>query len=140
MGMKQDISDVRLRNTLLLFESFKEQVAPGSPDLHGLEKAFAKQLGISRSYWSQLKSDKGEKNIGDVLARRFERGIGMPMSWLDKVHADTPLLPGSLNIAAQSEAEADFLRAAQAIFRQRPGAAKRWIKTCHEESPARVPR
>lgn len=131
--MATDIAELRLRNTYLMLELFKEQVAPGSPDLHGLEKAFALNLGISSSYWSQLKSDKGNKNIGDKLARQFERKFRFPMGWLDKVHKDAPVLPGSLTVLANTEAEADFLRAAQAIFRRKPGLAKAWVREMDPE-------
>ena len=62
--MKLRLTDIRLQNTLWLFEAFRQQVAPGDVAVRGLDKAFAGQLGVSPSYWAQVKSADNPKNIG----------------------------------------------------------------------------
>ena len=78
-----DLADVRLANTLALFEQLKTStiVGPAGDDLKGLDARFAEQLRISPSYWSQLKSRN--RQIGETLARHFESLCGKPLGWLD---------------------------------------------------------
>ena len=85
--MPRDIADVRLENTLLLYTEFlRERLgAAVDPRKATLEAPFAKQLRISPSYWSQLKSRN--RQIGETLARQFERLCGKPLGWLDADHA-----------------------------------------------------
>ena len=67
-----DLADIRLANTLSLFDAFKNEtvVGPAGDDLKGLDARFSEQLRISASYWSQLKSRN--RQIGETLARQFE--------------------------------------------------------------------
>jgi len=85
--MARDIADVRLDNALLLYTEFmRERVgAAVDPRKATLAAPFAKQLRISPSYWSQLKSRN--RQIGETLARQFERLCGKPLGWLDTDHA-----------------------------------------------------
>ena len=78
-----DIADIRLANTIALFEEFKNTtvIGPAGDDLKGLEARFAEQLRISASYWSQLKSRN--RQIGETLARQFEVNCGKTRGWLD---------------------------------------------------------
>lgn len=78
-----DLADIRLANTIALFEAFKNTtvIGPAGDDLKGLEARFAEQLRISASYWSQLKSRN--RQIGETLARQFEANCGKSRGWLD---------------------------------------------------------
>lgn len=85
--MPRDIATVRLDNTLLLYTEFMRARLGSSVDPRKamLEAPFAKQLRISPSYWSQLKSRT--RQIGETLARQFERLCNKPHGWLDIDHA-----------------------------------------------------
>lgn len=75
-----DLAQTRRRNALALFQDFAERaLAAGAPP-KGLEQAFAAQMEISPSMWSQLKRSRP---IGDKLARQFEHHAGQPPGWLD---------------------------------------------------------
>ena len=85
--MPRDIADIRLDNALMLYTEFmRERLgAAVDPRKATLEAPFAKQLRIAPSYWSQLKSRN--RQIGETLARQFERLCGKPPGWLDTDHA-----------------------------------------------------
>lgn len=73
----------RRQNLLQLFQIYaEEQVRRGSPP-KGLEQAFAQQLQISPSMWSQIKSSRP---VGDKLARQVEAACARPPGWLDEPH------------------------------------------------------
>jgi hypothetical protein len=79
-----NITVTRRTNVLALFHLHTERaVAAGAPP-KGLEQAFAAQLQISPSMWSQIKS---ARPIGDKLARQIERHCGKPAGWLDEARA-----------------------------------------------------
>jgi hypothetical protein len=81
--MAKNIADVRLGNALLLYTEFvRERLGSAiDPRKITLEAPFAKQLRISPSYWSQLKGRN--RQIGETLARQFEKLSGKPHGWLD---------------------------------------------------------
>lgn len=61
---------------------------------HEAEKAggiskLADTLDKERSQISQLIGKKPKANIGEGLAREFERKLGLPLYWLDKDHSNT---------------------------------------------------
>lgn len=73
----------RRANAVSLFQRFAEaQMRAGVPP-KGLEQAFAQQLQISPSMWSQIKSSRP---IGDKLARQIEVACATPAGWLDEDH------------------------------------------------------
>jgi hypothetical protein len=77
-------------NALSLFQRFAEtQMRAGVPP-KGLEQAFAQQLQISPSMWSQIKSSRP---IGDKLARQIEVACATPAGWLDEDHPPQGLSP-----------------------------------------------
>lgn len=123
------LAQIRLVNTLWLFEAFRQQVAPGTIAVRGLDKAFAAQLGISASYWAQIKSTGHPKNIGLNLARQFERKFHMPMGWLDKELSDKQPARLSLQFEAADADEFAFLQAASRVYRQRPSLANAWVQS-----------
>jgi hypothetical protein len=124
----KELNEIRLANTLRLFEAFCEQIAPGSPDLRGLDKAFALNLGISPSYWAQIKSPKRLKGIGPNLARQFERKFTLSPGWLDKDNGDAPVMePPKYAVDVATVEEKEFLEAALKLFRHNPVAASNLI-------------
>ena len=81
---------IRRRNALGLFQQFAEsQMRVGVPP-KGMEQAFAAQLQISPSMWSQIKSSRP---IGDKLARQIEAACQHPAGWLDEERAPQGLTP-----------------------------------------------
>jgi hypothetical protein len=81
-----DLAPIRLANALLLFDEFVQQAArnPDSATLRGLEGRFAERLQIQPSYWSQIKGRS--RQIGERLARQFERCMHKPFGWMDVRH------------------------------------------------------
>jgi hypothetical protein len=76
-----NITRTRRQNALALFQHHAERAMAAGSAPKGLEQAFAAQLEISPSMWSQLKSSRP---IGDKLARQIERHCGKPGGWLDE--------------------------------------------------------
>jgi hypothetical protein len=81
-----DLAQIRLDNALALFDEFVQQAArnPDAATLRGLEGRFAERLQIQPSYWSQIKSRS--RQIGERLARQFERCMHKPFGWMDVRH------------------------------------------------------
>jgi len=99
--MPRPVADLRLDNTLLLYTEFvRERLgAAVDPREATLEGPFAEQLRISPSYWSQLKGRN--RQIGETLARQFERLCGRPLGWLDEEH------PAEAQATAEAPRNAD---------------------------------
>ena len=125
--MKNDLYLLRLRNTLWLFHAYKQQIAPGAPDLRGLDRSFAAYLGLSPSYWTRMKGPNPLKNIGDLLARKIERKFHLPVGWLDKDREVSPGMPRQAPTTGDSLDELGFLQAALEIYRARPNEAIDWV-------------
>ena len=53
-------------------------------DRHGSQAAVAQRIGTDRSYLSQIVSPKGNRNVGDALARRIEAAFNLASGWLDE--------------------------------------------------------
>jgi hypothetical protein len=86
-----DIARIRFQNTSFLLEEFARS-RNGLDELRGIETQFALHLGISKNYWSALKT--GKRQIGSILARQFEARVGKPVNWLDQERQNpTRLLP-----------------------------------------------
>jgi len=82
----QDLAQVRLDNALALFEEFVRATArhADAATLRGLEGRFAERVQIQPSYWSQIKNRS--RQIGERLARQFERLCHKPTGWMDQRH------------------------------------------------------
>lgn len=82
-----DVARVRLTNALHLFDEFVQATvrSADAATLRGLERRFAERLLIQPSYWSQIKA--GSRQIGERLARQFERQCKKPVGWLDQDNA-----------------------------------------------------
>jgi len=99
-----DATVARRQNVLALFQAFAEQSLAAGATPKGLEQAFAAQLEISPSMWSQIKSSRP---IGDKLALQIERLGGKPKGWLDETREADVVTP----------AEKAFLELALAAWR-----------------------
>ncbi len=72
-----DIKQIRKQNLLLLIKE------------SGGRKLFGEKTGKSEAQISQLLSNsKTSRNIGDRLARDFERSCAKPAGWMDTVHGN----------------------------------------------------
>lgn len=118
--MLKPIADLRLDNTLLLYTEFVRERLGSAVDPREvtLEAPFAGQLRVSPSYWSQLKSRN--RQIGETLARQFERLCGKPLGWLDEEHP------------AESQAATDGPRNADERF------LVQMLLTCYRANPQGV--
>jgi hypothetical protein len=76
-----DTTVTRRLNALALFQAYAERALALGASPKGLEQAFAAELEISPSMWSQIKSSRP---IGDKLARQIEQHQGKPTGWLDE--------------------------------------------------------
>ena len=76
-----DVARIRFRNTSYLLEEFARS-RTSVDELRGIETQFAQYLGITKNYWSALKT--GKRQIGSILARQFEVRAGRPTNWLDQ--------------------------------------------------------
>ena len=110
-----NITLVRRRNALALFQAWAETAVAGGAPPKGLEQAFAASLQISPSMWSQLKSSRP---IGDKLARQIESLCGKPAAWLDAEREQSGL----------SAAEQQFIGLALAAWRSSRPEARRALR------------
>lgn len=99
-----NLTITRRQNAVALFQDFAEKALAAGAAPKGLEQAFAAQLQISPSMWSQIKASRP---IGDKLARQIETLCGRAAGWLDEARAST----------APSAGESAFMALALAAFR-----------------------
>lgn len=72
----------------------------------GVARRFALDAGVEPNYVSRLFSanPRGQKRIGDDLARKWEARYGLPRGWMDSAHHATEQpISGSTNEAATDE-------------------------------------
>ena len=107
-----NITVLRRLNALALFQEYAtSKIAAGEP-AKGMEQAFAAQLEISPSMWSQIKSSRP---ISDKLARQIESHTKQPSGWLDEPRGS----------AQPDPAEERFVALARAAWRNSNAQAKR---------------
>jgi len=107
-----NITVTRRHNALALFQEYAAQkIAAGEP-AKGMEQAFAAELEISPSMWSQIKSSRP---ISDKLARQIESHTKRAAGWLDEPHGVEQL----------DAAEERFIELARAAWRSANAQAKR---------------
>lgn len=107
MSATRDLAAIRLDNALLLFDEFVRAAAakPDAATLRGLERRFAERLEIQPSYWSQLKGRS--RQIGERLARQFERLCRKPHGWMDVPHGADDDMPPAIDNASGSAPQDD---------------------------------
>lgn len=126
-----DAKSIRRQNLVALLRRFDTAAA------------FAKAVGTSAAYVSQILSAKIQAEIGDALARKIEKALDLPHGWMDVLHDDVekraedfttvPVVPWE-NLANWREI-VTALRNEDALQAQpAPGAAER-IKTTVQVGP-----
>lgn len=110
-----NITIIRRQNALALFQAWAEVAVSTGAAPKGLEQAFARELEISPSMWSQIKSSRP---IGDKLARQIEQHCGKPAGWLDEERESAGLTP----------AEQRFLALALQAWRAANSAGRRELR------------
>lgn len=113
--MSELLARRRRVNALALFQAFSERALAAGGAPKGLEQAFAAEIQVSPSMWSQLKSSRP---IGERLARQIEGHCGKPAGWLDVAHADDSPTP----------AERSFLELALAAYRATNAEGRRTLR------------
>ena len=105
----------RRTNALALFQAYAEKALAGGASPKGLEQAFAAEVEISPSMWSQIKSSRP---IGDKLARQIETHCGKAAGWLDETRDE----------ASQGPAERQFVELALVAWRSSNAAGRRALR------------
>ena len=122
-----NVTIARRNNALALFQAYAARsLAAGAP-AKGLEQAFAAEVEISPSMWSQIKSSRP---IGDKLARQIEKHCARPAGWLDEARADGSPTP----------AERQFVELALRAWRSSNAAGRRALRRHLSEIVAAAPR
>jgi len=103
-----DTSQIRYTNFASIFAKFKMEHAD-LPD-HGMLKAFAEELGMSQAYLSHIHTQR--KNIGARTARNIERGLNLPVGYMDS-------LPTTRPVSATAQEKA-FIQSCLTMYRQDP--------------------
>ena len=100
MSSTPDLAQIRFNNALTLFDEFVHNTIkhPDAATLRGLEGRFAEKVQIQPSYWSQIKSRS--RQIGERLARQFERLCNKPNGWMDLQRTPDALARGSMAAVA----------------------------------------
>lgn len=111
-----NITLVRRRNALALFQAHAAGVLAKGGSPKGMEQAFAGKLQISPSMWSQIKS---ARPIGDNLARQMETLCARPAGWLDEERASQDLSPS----------EKAFLELALTAWRSTNSAGRKRLRS-----------
>ena len=92
---KDAIFALRLKNLMALYQEFlRQQVVCGMPS-KGLERAFANQINVSASYWSQVKAGRP---LGNEITRKIEKNLSCEQGWLDQVHNELLPMNSHLNL------------------------------------------
>ncbi len=94
-----NITVIRRRNAVALFQAYAEKALTSGASPKGLEQAFAASLEISPSMWSQIKS---ARPIGDKLARQIEQHCGKAAGWLDEEREAQGLTQGEQQLLAMA--------------------------------------
>jgi hypothetical protein len=92
-----NLTVVRRNNVVTLFQQFAEEQMRAGVAPKGLEQTFARQLQVSPSMWSQIKSSRP---IGDKLARQIEVACRQDSGWLDVERASQGLTAGEQQFLA----------------------------------------
>lgn len=85
-----DIKEIRRRNLQALLNDYLFRNPKAG------KARFAEEIGIPPSQLSQLTSDRGIRNIGDVMARRIESSLALAHGWMDTQQWDLSTLTKAL--------------------------------------------
>jgi hypothetical protein len=83
----ENISDIR-RNNLEFLRSIAENHfrSKNNDDVKYTNQHFASYIGLSPSFYSQLKNPKLKPTFSESVARKIEMTVSLPKGWLDKDH------------------------------------------------------
>ncbi len=110
-----DVATIRFRNTQRLLDEFISSRS-GVEEVRGIETQFALHLGITKNYWSALKT--GKRQIGAILARQFEARCQKSPGWLDQAK------PSVARITPQNEEEWFAVGLLLSAYRAAPESTK----------------
>ena len=101
-----DLASIRFDNAMRLFDEFVRATVrqADAATLRGLERRFAERLQIQPSYWSQIKARS--RQIGERLARQFEKLCRKPAGWLDEPHDPVTSVGGDPTAGTATSASA----------------------------------
>lgn len=126
---RPDVASIRLDNAHALFDEFVRATVkhPDAATLRGLEGRFAERLQIQPSYWSQIKSRS--RQIGERLARQFERLCHKPPGWMDQPHdrdatGAAPPAPGPESMQPMDDDERFIVGLVLTYYRRHPQRAR----------------
>lgn len=111
--MPDNITQLRRANAQALYRAWAQARVAAGDGAKGLEQAFAAQIQVSASMWSQIKKDRP---ISDKLARQIEHHAARPAGWLDQPHEES---------GVPDSAEQHFLEVARAAWRGSNAKGKR---------------
>jgi transcriptional regulator with XRE-family HTH domain len=114
-----EIATVRFANTQRLLDEFVRSRS-GVDEVRGIETQFAARLGITKNYWSALKT--GKRQIGATLARQFEARFGKPAHWLDQAQP-----PASARVTPTNEDEWLVTGLVLMAYRSAPEATRQGV-------------
>jgi hypothetical protein len=119
----RDLAQIRFDNAMALFDEFVRATIkhPDAATLRGLDGRFAEQLLIQPSYWSQIKARS--RQIGERLARQFERRCRKPAGWLDEAHG-LSALPAQAADAPIDDDERFIVGLVLSYYRRHPERAR----------------
>ncbi len=132
MSSPLDLAQIRFDNALALFDEFVRNTIkhPDAATLRGLEGRFAERVQIQPSYWSQIKGRS--RQIGERLARQFERLCHKPNGWMDQVHTPgaSPAKPATVvdspsdSLAPRDDDERFIVGLVLTYYRRHPQRAR----------------
>lgn len=80
------IHDIRRANIKLLRDIAETDYKERNPGETYKDYMFAEYIGLSKSYYSQIKNPDLKPKISERIARTIEAEIELPVGWLDKDH------------------------------------------------------
>jgi phage repressor protein C with HTH and peptisase S24 domain len=92
------IKEIRLRNLLSLIHT---------SELTQYE--FARQIGCSAAYLSQIISEHNKRGMGDVLARNIEQHLNLYKGWMDILHNPMQRIPKTDQDPLSQPADAEII-------------------------------
>lgn len=84
--LMSEIHQIRRSNLNLLRTIAEADFKQQNPNDTYKDYMFADFIGLSKSYYSQIKNPESIQNISERTARAIEKQIELPTGWLDKNH------------------------------------------------------
>lgn len=100
MVLGMETKEIRRQNMLDLLKTMRQK------DARAGHRTLAEKTGCATNYISQVK--QRTRNMGDKVARRFERSFGLPRGWMDTLnHPRTTAaeVSGTYDLVSAAESE-----------------------------------